>query len=75
MAKKNEPVNLDGIDAESIIHSFRTTDHLQMVKDAKEGKEHTTGTATGNTINGKHRTRRHLLVNFLFCVIFICFSW
>ncbi len=35
MAKKNEPVNLDGIDAESIIHSFRTTDHLQMVKDAK----------------------------------------
>jgi len=38
MAKKNEPVNLDGIDAESIIHSFRTTDHLQMVKDAKEGK-------------------------------------
>jgi len=36
MAKKNEPVNLDGIDAESIIHSFRTTDHLQMVKDAKE---------------------------------------
>jgi len=39
MAKKNEPVNLDGIDAESIIHSFRTTDHLQMVKDAKEGKD------------------------------------
>lgn len=36
MAKKNEPVNLDGIDAQSIIHSFRTTDHLQMVKDAKE---------------------------------------
>ena len=36
MAKKNE-VNLDGIDAESIIHSFRTTDHLQMVKDAKDG--------------------------------------
>lgn len=36
MAKKNEPVNLDGIDAESIIHSFRTTDHLQMVKDAKD---------------------------------------
>jgi len=39
MAKKNETVNLDGIDAESIIHSFRTTDHLQMVKDAKEGKD------------------------------------
>jgi len=39
MAKKNEPVNLNGIDAESIIHSFRTTDHLQMVKDAKEGKD------------------------------------
>lgn len=36
MAKKNEPVNLDGIDAESIIHSFCTTDHLQMVKDAKD---------------------------------------
>ena len=36
MAKKNEPLNLDGIDAESIIHSFRTTDHLQMVKDAKD---------------------------------------
>ena len=36
MAKKNEPVNLDGIDAESIIHSFRTTDHMQMVKDAKD---------------------------------------
>jgi len=36
MARKNEPVNLDGIDAESIIHSFRTTDHLQMVKDAKD---------------------------------------
>jgi hypothetical protein len=39
MAKKNEPVNLDGIDAESIIHSFRTIDHLQMVKDAKEDKD------------------------------------
>jgi len=39
MAKKNETVNLDGIDAESIIHSFRTTDHLQMVKDAKEGRD------------------------------------
>ena len=36
MAKKNEPVNLDGIDAQSIIHSFRTTDHMQMVKDAKD---------------------------------------
>lgn len=36
MVKKNE-INLDGIDAESIIHSFRTTDHLQMVKDAKDG--------------------------------------
>jgi len=36
MAKKKNEVNLDGIDAESIIHSFRTTDHLQMVKDAKE---------------------------------------
>lgn len=36
MVKKNEPVNLDGINAQSIIHSFRTTDHLQMVKDAKE---------------------------------------
>ena len=36
MAKKNEPVNLDGIDAQSIIHSFRTTDHLQMVKDTKD---------------------------------------
>ena len=36
MAKKNVPVNLDGIDAESIIHSFRTTDHMQMVKDAKD---------------------------------------
>jgi len=36
MAKKKNEVNLDGIDAESIIHSFRTTDHLQMVKDAKD---------------------------------------
>lgn len=35
MAKKNE-VNLDGIDAESIIHSFRTTDHMQMVKVANK---------------------------------------
>jgi hypothetical protein len=35
MAKKNEPVNLNGIDAESIIHSFRTTDHMQMVKETK----------------------------------------
>jgi hypothetical protein len=35
MAKKNAPVNLEGIDAESIIHSFRTTDHMQIVKDAK----------------------------------------
>lgn len=35
MAKKNEPVNLDGIDAESIIHSFRTTDHMQIVKETK----------------------------------------
>ena len=35
MAKKNAPVNLDGIDAESIIHSFRTTDHMQIVKEAK----------------------------------------
>jgi len=33
MIKKNAPVNLDGIDAESIIHSFRTTDHMQMVKE------------------------------------------
>ncbi len=39
MAKKNDTVNLDGIDAESIIHSFRTTDHLQMVKEGKENKE------------------------------------
>jgi len=36
MAKKKNEVNLDGIDAQSIIHSFRTTDHLQMVKDAKD---------------------------------------
>lgn len=35
MAKKNAPVNLEGIDAESIIHSFRTTDHMQMVKETK----------------------------------------
>lgn len=35
MAKKNAPVNLNGIDAESIIHSFRTTDHMQIVKEAK----------------------------------------
>lgn len=35
MAKKNVPVNLNGIDAESIIHSFRTTDHMQIVKEAK----------------------------------------
>lgn len=35
MAKKNAPVNLNGIDAESIIHSFRTTDHMQMVKQTK----------------------------------------
>jgi Protein of unknown function (DUF3408) len=35
MAKKNAPVNLDGIDAESIIHSFRTTDHMQIVKETK----------------------------------------
>ncbi len=33
MAKKNAPVNLNEIDAESIIHSFRTTDHMQMVKE------------------------------------------
>ena len=39
MAKKKNEVTLDSIDAESIIHSFRTTDHLQMVKDAKEGKD------------------------------------
>src|SRR5665648_431144 len=38
MAKKNEPVNLDGIDSEMCIRDSRTTDHLQMVKDAKEGK-------------------------------------
>ncbi len=37
MAKKNAPVNLDGIDAESIIHSFRTTDHMQMVKEVSNG--------------------------------------
>jgi len=37
MAKKNAPVNLNGIDAESIIHSFRTTDHMQMVKEANSG--------------------------------------
>lgn len=36
MAKKKNEVNLDGIDAQSIIHSFRTTDHMQMVKDAKD---------------------------------------
>lgn len=35
MAKKNEIVNLEGIDAESIIHSFRTTDHMQIVKETK----------------------------------------
>lgn len=35
MAKKNAPVNLEGIDAESIIHSFRTTDHMQIVKETK----------------------------------------
>ena len=35
MAKKNVPVNLNGIDAESIIHSFRTTDHMQIVKETK----------------------------------------
>ena len=35
MAKKNAPVNLEGIDAESIIHSFRTTDHMQVVKETK----------------------------------------
>ena len=39
MAKKNAPVNLDGIDAESIIHSFRTTDHMQIVKDTKTNVE------------------------------------
>lgn len=38
MAKKNETVNLEGIDAESIIHSFRTTDHMQIVKEAQTGK-------------------------------------
>lgn len=38
MAKKNAPVNLDGIDAESIIHSFRTTDHMQMVKEVNNGR-------------------------------------
>jgi hypothetical protein len=37
MAKKNAPVNLNGIDAESIIHSFRTTDHMQIVKEANNG--------------------------------------
>ena len=37
MAKKNAPVNLDGIDAESIIHSFRTTDHMQLVKEVNNG--------------------------------------
>ena len=35
MAKKNAPVNLNSIDAESIIHSFRTTDHMQIVKENK----------------------------------------
>ena len=39
MAKKNEPVNLNCIDAESIIHSFRTTDHMQMVKETKTNVE------------------------------------
>lgn len=38
MAKSNK-VDLDNIDAESIIHSFRTANHLQMGKDAKEEKE------------------------------------
>lgn len=38
MAKKNAPVNLDGIDAESIIHSFRTTDHMQMVKEVSNSR-------------------------------------
>jgi hypothetical protein len=37
MAKKNAPVNLNEIDAESIIHSFRTTDHMQMVKEVSNG--------------------------------------
>lgn len=38
MAKNNkEKPDLNALDAESIIHSFRTTDHLQMVKD--KGKE------------------------------------
>jgi hypothetical protein len=39
MAKKNAPVNLEGIDAESIIHSFRTTDHMQLVKETKTNVE------------------------------------
>lgn len=37
MAKNKEKPDLNTIDAESIIHSFRTTDHLQMSKD--KGKE------------------------------------
>lgn len=38
MAKNNkEKPDLTALDAESIIHSFRTTDHLQMAKD--KGKD------------------------------------
>ncbi len=38
MKKNKKEINLDGIDAESIIHSFRTTDHLQMAKNTKGDK-------------------------------------
>lgn len=41
-----EKPDLNAIDAESIIHSFRTTDHLQMSKD--KGKE-TPPAETGET--------------------------
>ncbi|MDR0231372.1 MAG: DUF3408 domain-containing protein [Dysgonamonadaceae bacterium] len=40
MAKNNrDKTDLSGIDAESIIHSFRTPNHLQMVKEVKESKD------------------------------------
>ena len=52
MAKKKNEVNLDGIDAQSIIHSFRTTDHLQMVKDAKE-----VGSEKDKEVNDSQKTQ------------------
>lgn len=44
MTKGNkEKVDLSGIDAESIIHSFRTTNHLQIAKEVNEDRDISAG--------------------------------